>query len=199
MAELLHIRYPIVVEGKYDKIRLAGVTDAHVITTEGFGVFSNSELVSLIRRLASGGKIIVLTDSDRAGRQIRSRIGSILPAEKIINLYIPAIPGKEKRKIAPSKEGTLGVEGMGDDVLRGLLSRFADGAGAASDGGKAVTKTDFFVDGFSGGANASVLRDALAKRLDLPPGMTANALLGAVNILCTYEEYKNHAKALKDE
>lgn len=184
----LKISLPIIVEGRYDKSTLAGFVDATVITTEGFGIFNNKEKQALIRRLCGDG-VIVLTDSDGGGRQIRSFLAGILPSGKIHNLHIPKIHGKESRKAHHSAAGTLGVEGMTREVLERLLLPFADGSSEHS-GGREITKTDFYLDGFSGTDNASDRRARLAALAALPEDMSANALLEAMNILYGYDGYK---------
>jgi len=65
------ILFPIVVEGKYDKNTIMQIFDATVITTGGFSIFNSKEKQALLRRLAERGGIILLTDSDGGGRQIR--------------------------------------------------------------------------------------------------------------------------------
>lgn len=189
--EKLKIPYPILVEGRYDKIKLDSVLEATVITTDGFRVFNHGEKMALIRALAKKTPLIVLTDSDGAGKLIRSHITSSLPKDRLIQLYIPKIKGKERRKTEASAEGTLGVEGMDAPLLRELFAPYAEG----TDGSMPVlrenplSKVDFFVDGLSGGEGSAAKRDALAKHFGLPDGMTANALLSALRLLCTYEEY----------
>ena len=185
--EKIKIALPIIVEGRYDKSTLSGLVDATVITTDGFSVFNNKEKQMLIRRLCSDGAII-LTDSDGGGKQIRSFLSGIVGGDKIYNLYIPKISGKEKRKQKPSAAGTLGVEGMSRDVLSRLLEPFATNAESVAKGG--ITKTDFFTDGLSGGANSSLKRAELARLAALPDDISANALLEALNILYSYDEYK---------
>ena len=105
------ISLPVIVEGKYDKIKIDSIFDARVFISGGFGVFNSKERQALLRRIAKDG-VILLLDSDGGGVQIRSFLNSILPKEKIYNLYIPKIEGKERRKSHPSAAGTLGVEGM---------------------------------------------------------------------------------------
>lgn len=187
--EKLKIPYPVIVEGKYDKIRLGSVIEANIITTDGFGLFRREEKAALIRALARGGRIIVLTDSDGAGGVIRSRISQMIPRDRLIQLYIPRVSGKERRKDKPSAEGTLGVEGMDCGLLRRLFEPFAaDGAvGIFAD--NPISKTDFYIDGLSGGEGSAARRDALAEKLSLPRGMTANALLAALRMICPYERY----------
>jgi len=197
VTKMKKISLPIVVEGRYDKAAIASMYDCRVIETGGFGIFNNKEKQALIKRLGERG-IILLTDSDGGGRQIRSFISGILPKEKIHHLFIPKIVGKEPRKTHRSAAGTLGVEGVGGDVLRRLLDPFTDGEISEKDGGR-VTKTELYLDGLSGGDGSSARRAALAKMCELPDDMTANALLSAINLLYTYDEYKAMIAKLKEK
>lgn len=189
MEGLLKIPYPVIVEGKYDRLRLLSVIDAHIITTDGFGIFKKSEKTALLRALAAKRGVIVLTDSDGAGKLIRSHISSCLPNDRIINLYTPEIFGKEKRKAEPSAEGKLGVEGMERELLYNLFLPYTDPAALEARAENKLSKTDFYIDGLSGGKDSSKKRDELAKRFGLPSKMTANALLAALRMIATYEEY----------
>ena len=189
MQKKLFIPYPIIVEGKYDRLRLLEVCSANIITTDGFGIFKKNEQLSLLRELSSRTPIILLTDSDGAGKLIRSHITSAIPKEKLIQLYIPKIEGKEKRKQAPSAEGTLGVEGMEFSLLYNLLLPFENEEAYTAIKENPLSKTDFYIDGLSGKDNSSERRAELAKKLNLPCDMTANALLSALKILISYEEY----------
>ncbi len=196
MMEKLKIPYPIIVEGKYDRERLLSVADARILTTDGFGIFNQKEKLALIRKLSERSKIIVLSDSDGAGKLIRAHITSAIPKDRLIQLYIPRIEGKERRKAEPSKEGTLGVEGMEREVLFKLLSPFTDERAVLAEAVNPLSKADFYADGLSGGENSAVLRDRLAQKVGLPPKMTANALLSALRMIVTYEEYKRLVKEL---
>ena len=191
----LKIPYPIIVEGKYDKLKLSLVCEGLIIKTDGFGVFKKNEKAALIRALASKTPLIVLTDSDGGGRVIRSHVSSLGPRDKLIQLYIPRIEGKEKRKSEPSKEGTLGVEGMETELLYGLLRPFSE-----ENGGEAafklqkiannpLKKVDLYIDGLTGGENSALKRDEVAKKFGLPEGMSAGALLEALRVVASYEEY----------
>lgn len=185
----LKIPYPIVVEGRYDKQRLDTVCDAHVLTTDGFGLFKKKEKLALFRELSKKTPIIILTDSDGAGKVIRSHLSSAIPKDRLIQLYIPKIKGTEKRKSAPSAEGTLGVEGMSAELLYDLLSPFENGETAARLSDNPLSKTDLYIDGLTGAPDSTERRDKLALSLGLPSGMSANALLAALRILLSYEEY----------
>ena len=187
--EKLNIPYPIVVEGKYDRLRLLCVCNAQIITTDGFGIFKKQEKLSLFRRLGETSPVIILTDSDGAGKLIRSHLTSAIPKDRLIQLYIPQIKGKEKRKSAPSAEGTLGVEGMERELIYDLLKPFENSEMQERLQENPLSKTDFYIAGLSGGEGSAEKRDALAVSLGLPRAMTANALLAALRILLTYDEY----------
>lgn len=186
--EKIRIDLPIIVEGKYDKNTVSQIVDGTVIATGGFSVFNNRERQALIRRLAERDGVIVLTDPDAGGGQIRRFLRGILPPEKIRNVYVPRVAGKERRKAHPSKEGVLGVEGLPADTLRRALAPFASGAERRS--GTPVTKTGMYIDGLSGGENASARRAALAAELGLPQDMSAASLLEAINLLGGEEIYR---------
>lgn len=184
--EKLKIPYPVIVEGKYDRERLLLVMEGQILTTDGFGIFKKKEKLALIRALAARTPIIVLTDPDGAGTLIRAHIGSAVPRDRLIPLYVPAIKGKEARKAEPSAAGLLGVEGQERALLYELLSPFA---GEATKRGE-ITKLDLYEDGLTGGTNSAARRDALAAAFGLPPGMTPNALVAALSVIATKEEYR---------
>lgn len=194
----IKVKQPIVVEGKYDKIKLESLVDGLIITTEGFGIYKNTEKLSLIRAFAQKDGVIILTDSDGAGFQIRNHLKSCIGGGKIINIYIPDIFGKEKRKEKPSKEGKLGVEGVDPDILR---KAFLD-AGVFSEKEKNepwIDKARLFDDGLAGGANSAELRKKLASELSLPERISANALLEVLNRLYKEEQYLIALKKIKGE
>ncbi|MGN0571137.1 MAG: toprim domain-containing protein [Candidatus Fimenecus sp.] len=198
---MIQLKQAVIVEGKYDKIKLESVIDAVILTTDGFGVFKDKEKQRLIRRLAQERGIVVLTDSDSAGFVIRSFLSGIVPPEQIIHVYIPDIFGKEKRKAVPSKEGKLGVEGM--DTARilealetaGVLCTETDTPPIPR---RQVTKTDFYEDGLSGKADSAARRKALLKELDLPERLSANAMLKIINTFLSYDDYKHAIQKIQN-
>ncbi len=181
----------IIVEGRYDKIKLSSLVDAVIIETDGFGIFKDKQKQKLLRLLAEKKGLVILTDSDSAGFTIRNFICGFVPKEYITNAYIPDIFGKEKRKDSPSKEGKLGVEGVSAEVIRAALEK----AGALCDNNgdqnrRLVTKTDFYLDGLTGTQGSKEKRLALLKALFLPERMTTNALIDIINSFMTYDDYK---------
>lgn len=191
---MLNISKPIIVEGKYDREKILSIANARVITTNGFGVFKDKELTKYIRKLAEKEGIIVLTDSDGAGLVIRNKINSILPKDKVFNIYIPEVKGKEKRKKEPSKQGLLGVEGIDSDWLKNALSEFD---GKEPDRTAYLSKTDMYLLGLSGKSESSYLRKELAKKLDLPTNLSSTSLLAAINLLISEEDFKEALNSLK--
>lgn len=186
---MVKIKEAIVVEGRYDKNTLSQIVDAPILETAGFGIFKDKQQMALLRRVAEKRGLIVFTDSDGAGFVIRNHIKSAIPGKFLKHAYIPDIPGKERRKSAPGKEGKLGVEGMTPDIILEALRR----AGASIEGEETaevsrITKQDLMELGLSGGPDASEKRLTLQKKLGFPEHMSANALLQALNLLYTKEE-----------
>ena len=189
---MFKIKEAIVVEGRYDKNTLSQIVDAPILETSGFGIMKDKQQLSLLRKVAQSRGLIVFTDSDGAGFVIRNYLKGAIDAKYLLHAYIPDIPGKERRKSAPGKEGKLGVEGMTPQVILDALRK----AGATVLGEEQVrsagniTKQDMMALGLSGGQNSSNLRKVLLKKLDLPEHMSANALLQAVNLLYTLDELR---------
>jgi len=190
---LIKIKEAVIVEGKYDKIRLSNFIDGLIITTDGFGIFKNKEKQQLIKCLADTRGILILTDSDGAGFVIRNFLKGAVSPDKIKHAYIPDILGKEKRKDKPSKEGKLGVEGISDEIIMNAIAR--SGAECELNNGNVrtqseITKADLFELGLTGCPNAAENRDMLKKKLSLPENMTSNSMLAVLNCIMTKQELK---------
>ena len=186
---MIKLKQAVIVEGKYDKIKLKSIIDAPIITTDGFGIFKNREKMALIKSLAQKRGIIIMTDSDSAGFMIRKKICGSVNSGRILNVYIPDIFGKERRKTHSSKEGKLGVEGVPKDVILTALKRAGVTSTESVKSGGEITKADLFELGLSGRPNSAQKRLALLKSLNLPENMTANSLLEVLNIFFTKEEF----------
>lgn len=188
---MIKIDKVIIVEGRYDKIKLSSMIDGIIIETEGFGLFKDKDKQKLIRKLAQTKGIAILTDSDSAGFVIRNFITSIVPKEYITNVYIPDIYGKEKRKDSPSKEGKLGVEGVSAEILKEAFKKAGIGVSQSeTNERKKITLNDFFDDGLTGDTQSKRKRTDLLKKLDLPERMSTKAMLDILNTFITYDEYK---------
>lgn len=193
------LRQAIVVEGKYDQNTLRQIVDTSIFTTNGFADMKDPALLRLLQQAAQTTGLVILTDSDGAGFLIRNTLKSALPETGVLHAYIPDLPGKEKRKAAPGKEGLLGVEGMTPEILlkalRNAGAEFADGS-TPPPAREPITKQDLFALGLSGGPESAKKRAALLKALSLPAHMSANALLQALNVLFSREEFFTQARRL---
>lgn len=195
---MIKIDKAIIVEGKYDKIKLSSIVDAVIIVTNGFGIFKDKEKLELIRYYANTTGIIILTDSDSAGRKIRGYIKGALNGGDIINVYIPDIFGKEKRKDKPSAEGKLGVEGVNSRIL---LEAFEKSGITASESYSEpdITKLTLYELGLSGGTDSRILRERLQASLGLPKLMSASALIEVLNTMLDSKELAARINMLKEE
>jgi len=185
---LIRLDRPVIVEGKYDKITLENVIDALIIPTDGFRIFKSPEKAALIRAAAKDKGVIVMTDSDSAGAVIRAYLKKLLGNTEIINVYVPALKGKERRKAKYSKEGLLGVEGMSPEVISEALQRCGVSA-ERSAGRKKITKSDMFSSGLSGRANSADMRRDFLSFLGLPQTLSSSAMLDVMNNMMNYEEF----------
>lgn len=196
---MLTIKEAIIVEGKYDKIKLSGFIDGFIFVTDGFSVFNNKKAQQTIKTLAEKTGIVILTDSDSSGIKIRNFVKQLVDPALVKHAYVPEIEGKEKRKVVAGKEGILGVEGISNEIIINALRESGCTINGTSQNAKEkMTKTDFFAIGLSGGEKSSVAREYLSKRLGLPSKLSANMLLDAVNrmsdretVLSILEEFYN--------
>ena len=189
---MISIKEAVIVEGRYDKIKLSEVIDTPVIETGGFRIFKDKEKQNLIRKIAEERGILVLTDSDSAGFVIRNFLKGNVPEEKIKHAYIPQLNGKEKRKSEVSKEGLLGVEGVGAEIIAEAVRK--SGATIIGEDNEIkkseITKQDLYELGLTGKENSAIMREKLLKKLELPTYLSTNAMLSALNCLYSLEELK---------
>lgn len=195
---MIRINEAIIVEGKYDKIKLSSIVDAVIIATGGFGIFKDTEKLELIRYYAEKTGVIILTDSDSAGRRIRGYIKGAIKNGRVKNVYIPDVFGKEKRKVKPSAEGKLGVEGISTATLLEAFEKAGITAGertAPAD----ITHLTLYELGLSGGNNSSELRRRLQKKLALPSLMSAGALIEVLNTMMSAAELEKLVRGLEED
>lgn len=190
---LIKIKEAIIVEGKYDKIKLSSIVDGLIIETNGFRIFKDKKKLKLIRKLANEKGIIIFTDSDASGFVIRNYLSGLIPKDKVKHAYIPDVYGKEKRKEKYSKEGKLGVEGLENSLIIESLNNSVKSMKTFTNNiekGKQITKLDFFDDGIYGKNDSYEKRKIFIKNLNLPEYLSVNALLDVINSIMTIDEYK---------
>lgn len=185
---MIKVKEAVIVEGKYDKIKLSNILDGLIVEINGFGIYKDKNRMKFIRKLAEERGIIIITDSDHSGFQLRNFIASSVGKDKVKHIYIPDVYGKEKRKDKPSKEGKIGVEGISDDVLRDL---FEKGGVICLDANSEnrITNYDLFEAGLSGTPNATQNKKKLLKKLNLPEFLSTNSLLSYLNSVMTRDEF----------
>lgn len=189
-----------VVEGRYDAARLAGILDTTILTTDGFGIYTDKNKQTLLKTLARKRGLLLLTDSDAAGFRIRTYLTNLAGAQYVAQAYVPAVPGKERRKAQPGREGLLGVEGIDDDTLRTALRAALAGeteTPPAKRAGRAITYTDLYDWGVSGTADSAARRTALLKALGLPPRLSKKALVEVLNTLYSFEELDGRIRQME--
>ena len=197
MFILLKVKQAIIVEGKYDKIKLSSIIDGIIIQTDGYGIFKDKEKLDLIRFYANNTGIIILTDSDSAGFKIRNYIKGAIGEGNIINVYTPDIFGKEKRKVKQSAEGKLGVEGLDvDTILQAFKNANITDVSLQDAPSEKITHTDLYTLGLSGNPNSKNLRKRLLKKLKLPERLTTNGLLEVLNTMYSLEQLEDILKSI---
>lgn len=199
---MIKVKEAVIVEGKYDKIRLSSLIDALIIETDGFAVFSDKQRLMLIRRLAEKRGIIILTDSDAAGFRIRDFLSGALNPADVRHVYIPDISGKERRKSVAGKEGKLGVEGMTNEALIKAFQKagiIVNRREVSSPEIQPITNADLYDDGLSGRPQSFYLRQRLLQKLDLPSRLSTSRLLQVLNVIITRSEYKCLVKKITEE
>ena len=161
--------------------------------TTGAGYTMDNKLVDVYVNDAVVAADVRITDSDAAGFRIRTYITNLVGEKNVVQAYVPAIHGKEKRKPQPGKEGLLGVEGVDAAIvlqaLKDALGPEAHAAAAPKPAGRAITYTDLYNWGLSGTPGSA---------LGLPPRLSKKELVEALNRLYSFEELdKLQAEILK--
>jgi Small primase-like proteins (Toprim domain) len=196
---MISVKEAIIVEGRYDRVKLKEIVDTPIIETGGFRIFKDKEKQNLIRKIAETRGILILTDSDSGGFVIRNFLKGIVPEKSLKHAYVPQLKGKEKRKPASSKEGLLGVEGLSAEIiLNAIKSGGATVLNEDSPESKSeIEKIHLYELGLTGRENSAVLREKLLKKLGLPTYLSTNAMLSALNCLYSLNELKTIVNEIK--
>lgn len=195
---MIPLSMPVIVEGKYDKIKLSSIFDTVIITTDGFRVFKDKQKTELIRALAKDKGIIVLTDSDSAGGIIRSYLKNIVSEDKIYHVFLPRIVGKERRKTKPSSEGLLGVEGIEKDIILKAFERFLPNEKSQNIQKQEITTAFLMEMGLSGAVNSKQRRLFLADKLGLPYTISTSTFKKILETITTKEQIAKIMSEFKD-
>ncbi|GHU46233.1 ribonuclease M5 [Clostridia bacterium] len=194
-------KFVIIVEGKYDKIKLSEIVESPMILeTGGFGIFKNKELQRLIRKLSVNPGVIVFTDSDDAGKIIRNFIKNITKTVKqstVKNAYLPQIIGKERRKNAPSKSGLLGVEGYTkEEIIQALRNICMNEISECEESQTFISREMMYNDGLIGGIGSASKRKVVLKALNMPENLTVSQIIEVINAQKLHDIYIQTVKLL---
>lgn len=151
----MRIKEVIVVEGRDDTAAIKRAVDADTIETHGFGI--RRETWQLIEKAYKEKGIIVFTDPDFAGNEIRRRLTEKFP--DAAHAYL-------SRKDA-SKDGDIGIENADPDSIIEALSKAHY---TLEEKREEFTSADMLMYGLAGGAQAAERRDRLGKALGIGYG-----------------------------
>lgn len=155
-GEKIKIREAIVVEGRDDIAAVSKTCDALIIATHGFGI--TRETWALIEKAYDEKGIIILTDPDFSGEEIRRKLSVKFP--NALQAYLP--------KVEATKADDIGVENATPEAIRDALMK-VHGI-TKSDGQRHITMEDLSELELVGGQKASALRECVGAELGIGYG-----------------------------
>ena len=171
---MMKIKETIVVEGRDDTAAINRALEAHTIETHGFGI--SKDTWQLIQKAYETTGIIVFTDPDFAGEQIRKRILARFPEAG--QAYLD--------RLDATSGGDVGIENGDPEAIRAALSKARVVVRTEPD---RFTRQDLIDAGLWGGANSAEGRRTVGKRLGIGYG-NCNSFLKKLNqFMITKEEF----------
>ena len=144
----------IIVEGRDDTAAIRRSVDAVTIETHGYGIRPSTW--DVIDKAYESKGIIIFTDPDTAGEQIRRRLAERYPEAKHAFL---------DRGLA-EKDGDIGIENASPESIRAALEK-ARCSAFAGDAAKPFTPADMFRWGLAGTPSASRRRAIVGDKLGI--------------------------------
>lgn len=157
--EKLRLLETVVVEGRDDEAAVLRAVDAAVISTHGWGLPEGN--VERIRAAYERTGIIILTDPDFAGENIRRRLSEQFPDAKHAYLARPEASKRQGERVVD-----IGVENAAPEAIQAALlaARAQVQTGPSAE---MVTQADLIALGLAGGSGSTQLREALGKELGI--------------------------------
>ena len=157
--EKLRLLETVVVEGRDDEAAVLRAVDAAVISTHGWGLPEGN--VERIRAAYERTGIIILTDPDFAGENIRRRLSEQFPDAKHAYLARPEASKRQGERVVD-----IGVENAAPEAIQAALlaARAQVQTGPSAE---TVTQADLIALGLAGGSGSTQLREALGKELGI--------------------------------
>lgn len=179
----MKIKEVIVVEGRDDETAVKQAVDAEIIITHGFGI--KEETFQRIMKAQARCGVIVLTDPDYAGEQIRERINKRIKGVK--HAFIP-------RALA-RKADNIGVENASPETIRSCLEKAHAETVTSAD---IFTKKDLLKYDLIIASNATERRNQLGALLGIGYGNAKTFLKRLNHYGISREEFEANASRLGD-
>ena len=167
----------IVVEGRDDQSAVLAAVSANIICTRGYGI--NQDTLDLLDAAYKRTGLIIFTDPDHAGRQIRERLAKLFPDAK--HAYLTQQQAE--------KDGDIGIENVAPQyIINALRAAGAEFAGlfwstltdSKNAEGAPVTMEDLICARLAGGERSAKLRAEVGARLGIGSA-NASAFLKRLN------------------
>lgn len=162
----MKIEEVIVVEGKNDSLNLKRYFEVDTIETHGLGL--SRETIDYIKEINKNRGVIVFTDPDSAGENIRRKLNYEIQGLK--NAFVLKEDARTRKKV--------GVEHASKEVLEEALNNLI----TFKESEESLSYADFLDLGLSGRDNSAVLREKLNKRYHLGK-CNAKTLFKRLNML----------------
>lgn len=169
------IKEVIVVEGRDDESAVRRAVDAQTIATHGYGIKKST--LDLIGKAREEKGIIIFTDPDFAGEQIRKRLARLFPEAK--HAYLS--------KKEAEKDGDIGIENARPADIQAALEKARCTAAEAQE---LFTMEDLLEWGLSGSPEAGARRDAIGSLLGIGFGNGKTFLRRLNRFGITREEFE---------
>ena len=167
----------VVVEGRDDMSAVLAAVDANVICTNGYGI--RQETLDLLASAFRRTGLMIFTDPDHAGRQIRERLAKLFPDAK--HAYLTQQQAE--------KDGDIGIENAApQNIINALRAAGAEFAGPdrstltenKETEAAPVTMEDLICAGLAGGEHSAKKRAQAGARLGIGSA-NASAFLKRLN------------------
>jgi len=181
---MIEIGEVIVVEGDSDRVQVLRAVRADVLVTGGTRI--RKEVFTRLSRVAAGRGIIILTDPDFAGGQIRRQIAARFPQCK--HAFLP--------RAAATVDGDVGVENADPLLIAEVLAKVRSHATLPE---PVFTWDDMAQNGLTGAPQSAARRERLGAilRIGYGNGKTFFARLNALQV--TRSEWESALTQLKED
>lgn len=174
----------IVVEGQHDKTAVLRAVQAEIIVTGGFAI--SRAVIDRVRLAQERRGVIILTDPDYAGEQIRRRLSQAVPGCR--HAFVP--------RIDATRDDDIGVENASPAAIRAALSKVRT---AVVEPRQEFEWLEMLAHGLTGHPDAARRRGALGKALGIGYANSKQFLARLNGYGITREEFEQALAVLDEE